>query len=775
MSFFFIATARPLRLLAALALLPMAAHANTDTADAGRDKKTKTIAAVEVHADAVERREQRLRHVDHDGSSVSIGRERIAQSNVVGSEDLLRYAPNLTVRSRYIGDRNALIGGRSNGTTTGSRALVYVDGLLISDLLGASFNPPRWGMVSPSEIQGMDVLYGPFSAELPGNSMGTTLQITTRYPRALTATADAQLFTQAFADAYGFKGDYSGERVNASLGESRERWRWFVAASRLDTTSQPMQYATPGSFISSGVGSLPLLTGAISDLDPQGAARVILGPTGIEDTKQVNAKFKLGVDVSDAATLEFVLGYWQNDYQRRAVSFLHDAAGATVYGGNWRLPDGRGIRIADATFAPQTGSERHWQSALSLTWQLSADWALQAIASDYRVAENRLASATMRPPLADIGGAGSVSFGDGTGWNTFDIKLDGHLGAHRLRTGVHADRYVLAQQVYATPDWRGDVLGARSGVFAGKARTEAIYLQDDWQFAPTWTLDTGARYERWSAFDGVRGGGSNTPVNYPVRRISAWSPKLGLHHDFGEIWTLRANLGKAVRFPTVSELFQGAVAGNAIVNADPNLRPETSYSKELALQAQLDHGSVRISLFEDDIRDSLFTQTNLSVTPSVTNIQNIGRLRNRGIEFVGDWRDIGVNGLSLSASLAFNRSRILSNANFPASEGKRAPRIPATRASAVLSYKPDDAWRFSLAGRYSGRQWNNLDNTDIDPQVFGGTSTFTVFDAKVVRTLAAGMTLGLGVDNLTDKNYFVFHPYPRRTIFLELRYGEDTP
>ena len=178
----------------ALAILPVVTFAAD--ADAGNpshknksEEETKTLDAVEVRAQEVERREQRLHRVQHEGSSVTIDRERLEQSNVIGSEDLLRYAPNLTIRSRYIGDRNALIGGRSNSTTQGSRSLVYIDGLLISDLLGASFNPPRWGMVSPAEIQSMDVLYGPFSAELPGNSMGTTVQITTRYPRDLTATA----------------------------------------------------------------------------------------------------------------------------------------------------------------------------------------------------------------------------------------------------------------------------------------------------------------------------------------------------------------------------------------------------------------------------------------------------------------------------------------------------------------------------------------------------------------------------------------------------------
>ncbi|RNF82553.1 TonB-dependent receptor [Montanilutibacter psychrotolerans] len=750
----------------------VAAHA-TDITHVDDAHETALLDAVEVRATHVERREQRLRRAQHDGAAAVIDQRRVEQANIVGSEDLLRLAPNLTLRSRYIGDRNALIGGRSNSTATGSRALVYVDGLLISDLLGATFNPPRWGMVNPAEIASMDVLYGPFSAELPGNSMGTTVQITTRYPRAMAATAEAQWFSQSYRDDYGLDDDFRGHRLGATLGQGRAGWRWFVAASALDTHSQPMGYATPSAYLDDAA-TLPPVHGAIGDIDPDGRARVILGATGIEHTRQSNFKAKVGVDLGDAATLELVLGHWRNDYDRRAISLLRDASGAPVYAGRWRLPDGRGIRIGDATFSPQRGSERHRQAALSVTWQLDPAWSLQAIASDYRIADNTLRNAVLPPDIAAAGGAGTVSHGDGTGWNTLDLKLDGQLGAHRVRVGLHGDHYALRQQVFATDDWRDGDAVRRSSVFGGKARTLAAYVQDHWRFASAWELGVGARFERWRAFDGVRGSAATT-LHYPQRAISAWSPKLSLARELGMDWSVRMSAGKAVRFPTVSELFQGTVSGNTIVNADPHLRPEVAYARELSLLGHVGDGQVRISAFEDDIRDSLFTQLNLSVTPTVSTIQNVGRVRNRGLEFAGEWQRLGIEGLELSASLAFNRSRILANPGFPTSEGRHAPRIPRQRAAAMLSYRPDDVWRFSLAGRYSGRQWNNLDNSDRHPDTFGGTSRFTVFDVKLTRRLAPGLSLGLGIDNVGDRRAFVFHPYPRRTLLLELRYSGSAP
>ena len=38
-------------------------------------------------------------------------------------------------------------------------------------------------MIAPEEIERVDVLYGPFSAIYPGNSIGAVVNITTKLPR----------------------------------------------------------------------------------------------------------------------------------------------------------------------------------------------------------------------------------------------------------------------------------------------------------------------------------------------------------------------------------------------------------------------------------------------------------------------------------------------------------------------------------------------------------------------------------------------------------------
>ena len=81
---------------------------------------------------------------------------------------------------------------------------------MLSKLLGngASYTP-RWGLVTPEEIDRVDVLYGPFSAAYSGNSAGAIVDFTMRMPTQFEAHAKLQGFTQNFRQ-YGTDDRFSG-------------------------------------------------------------------------------------------------------------------------------------------------------------------------------------------------------------------------------------------------------------------------------------------------------------------------------------------------------------------------------------------------------------------------------------------------------------------------------------------------------------------------------------------------------------------------------------
>ena len=299
---------------------------------------------------------------------------------------------------------------------------------------------------------------------------------------------------------------------------------------------------------------------------------------------------------------------------------------------------------------------------------------------------------------------------------------------------------------------------------------QAVYAQDVWQLSEAFTLTTGLRYERWRAFDGRQFFTGLAPLAYPQREVNGTSPKLSLAWTLDAQSQLRLSAGRGIRFPTVPELFQGSKLASSIQVADPNLKPEISDALELAYNRQFARADLRFSVFEDDIRDSIFSQTNVMVTPQVTNIQNVGRVRTRGLETDLRWRPEAIDGLSLNANGAWTKSEIVENAAFPVSVGKNWPRIPRIRANVQAVYAVNDAITATVAGRWSGRMYNTLDNIDSNPNVYGGVSSAKSLDMRLAWQGMNGMEVAVGVDNLTNEPSYQAHPMQGRTVFAELRW-----
>ena len=147
------------------------------------------------------------------------------------------------MRKRYIGDYDhAVLASRASGTGNSARSLVYADGILLSNLLGngATFTP-RWGLVTPEEIERVDVLYGPFSAAYPGNSVGAVVDYVTRMPDELEMHAKLTSFGQDFEiyDSQRSLHGLAGERLG---GRSQ---RQFLVVAQLQSSRQRRAAARP--------------------------------------------------------------------------------------------------------------------------------------------------------------------------------------------------------------------------------------------------------------------------------------------------------------------------------------------------------------------------------------------------------------------------------------------------------------------------------------------------------------------------------------------------
>jgi len=690
--------------------------------------------------------------------------------NAVNVEDTLKYLPSLFIRKRHIGDTQSPLATRTSGVGSSARSLVYADGVLLSALIGNNNTnaSPRWSLVSPQEIAQIDVLYGPFSAAYPGNSIGAVVNITTRLPDHLEATATASMSVQRFSQ-YGTRDTLPARQIGGTIGDRFGPLSLFASADHVSSNSQPLLYvtaATPAAASSAGTPT----TGAFADVNRTGAPIRVLGASGIEDQRQDRYKLKAVLNITPQLHLIYVGGLLLDETRASAETYL-TAAGAPAYAGTFKI-DGRAYTLAANAFSSgiYTREQRHWSHSLTASGSDGVfDWQLIGTLFDYDKDVQR--TPTTAPPSALSGGAGTIQRLDGTGWRTFDANGGLRLGQHRIGFGAHYDRFELESSRYLTANWRTGDEGALDLRSLGKTRTAGIWLQDAWSFTPDLTLTIGGRYEWWRAFDGVNV--SRAPaINavQPTRSAERFSPKATLAWAAAPGWTARASFGQASRFPTVGELYQIVTTPVPAV-PNPNLKPERARSEELSLERRDQHGTARFAVFNEVIDDALVSQTGPvnGTTVLATFVQNIDRTRARGIEFSFDRRDVVAN-IDLAGSATFSDAKTRANAVLPASVGKRLPQVPRWKLTGAATWHPAPPVALTLAARYASRLYGTIDNSDPIGHTYQGFEGYFIVDARAVFDVTPHWSLSAGVDNLNNRKYYLFHPFPQRTYTVQVGY-----
>jgi iron complex outermembrane receptor protein len=277
--------------------------------------------------------------------------------------------------------------------------------------------------------------------------------------------------------------------------------------------------------------------------------------------------------------------------------------------------------------------------------------------------------------------------------------------------------------------------------------------------------------------------GAPTRQTFASRSEAYFSPKLSLQWKPAADWTLRSSLARAYRLPTVAELFQGSIPNtqNTVNYNNPDLRPERVTSAELNAEHEFRIGQasgwVRGTAFYEGNRDALIRQPvpptdpnfNLA-TGTATFWSNVEFVRSRGVELAWHAQDAGLRGLDVDGSLTYAHSLIVEDKAQPTYVDNWQNRVPKWRARLLGSYRASEAWSIAAGGRYSGLQRNGYPNADIRPNTYLGFAPYLVFDARATWKPLKQLTVAAGVDNLTNRLYYQFHPYPRRTFNLELRY-----
>ncbi len=717
--------------------------------------------------------------------SFSTTAKRIEETvNLKDPEDAIKYFPSLFVRKRNDGDNQAVLATRSWGLNSSARTLIYDDDLLVSALIGNNNSgaSPHWNLVVPETIQRIDFLNGPYAAMYPGNSIGGVLLITTKTPDKFEADVKETVSVQPWQQ-YGTKNTYVDSQTSAFVGNRNGALSWFVAANFLDGFQQPLTYTTNGSPPAGTTGTFPAL-------NKQGVVADVVGTGALIHVQQTTANFRMVYDLPATVQATYSLGVWNNIQTSTPQSYLRSiATGTPTFGG-----------VSSFASNEYIWQQTHMSNAVSLKSNTGSIYDFDLSASSYNYLQDIMVNPfTVAPTGLGFSQNGKITRNDGTNWQNGDAKFIwrpyGGGGSQEISAGIHGDRYAFVNPVYGNSVW--NLASTGNGIVysdgAGETRTGALWAQDAWKFAPSWKLTLGGRLESWEAINGFNFNTSpsssglsftapSATVNQPELRSTNFSPKASLSYDPNKDWNITANLGEAYRYPTVTELYQNVTVGGVATFANPFLSPEQDLNSELNIERKWVDGRVRLTLFAERTNNAIISQTNLVTNPvtgvqtPTTTISNVAAIRMDGVELSADKNDVWLKGLQLFGSLTYVDSEILSDPNWHGTNpltgapdavvGKRVPYVPDWRARAGFTYRWDDNWSWTVAGRYSGKQYSTLDNTDIIPHVYGAFDNYIVFDTKIYYEATKNVSFDFGIDNLFNDQYFLFHPFPGRTYVM---------
>ena len=720
--------------------------------------------------------------------SYSITSKQIDETiNLKDPEDAVKYMPSLFVRKRNDGDNQAVLATRSWGLGSSARTLIYFDDLLISALIGNNNSgaSPHWNLVSPESIGRVDFLNGPYAAAYPGNSIGGVLLITSKMPDKPFAVVKETVSVMPW-DQYGTKDTYVTSQTSAAAGDRKGPVSFLVSANYLNSYQQPLTYTTFGTV--PGVGPANT-TGTIAAQSRTGGVANVIGTGTLAHSEQTSGNFRVAYDVTPLVQATYSFGIWNNIQTSNPQTYLTSTlTGQPTFGGQSGFASNK-----------YTWDQTHMSNAVSIKSDAKGVYDFDLSASSYNYLQDIMLNPfTVAPTGAGYSLNGKITRNDGTNWQNADAKgiwrPFGYDGPQEISFGFHGDRYELQNPIFASTVWTTTSTTGTGQLYSdsvGETRTGAAWVQDAWKIQPNLKLTLGGRLESWQALNGFNlntittAAGAIVPpaamMNQPGISSTNFSPKASLSYDPNKEWNITTNFGEAYRYPTVTELYQNITVNGVATFANPFLTPEQDINGEVNIERKWNDGRIRLTLFEERVNNAIISQTT-NVTNSTggqtptTTIGNVQAIRLQGVELSGEKDNVGINGLKLFGSVTYVDSRILSDPTFVSTiggttaVGKQVPNVPEWRSTLGVTYRPNENWAYTVAARYTGKQYATLDNTDTTQHVYQAFDPFLVVDMKIHYNATQNFSFDFGIDNIFNEQYFLFHPFPGRTFVLAAKY-----
>ena len=352
----------------------------------------------------------------------------------------------------------------------------------------------------------------------------------------------------------------------------------------------------------------------------------------------------------------------------------------------------------------------------------------------------------------------------------------GWLGAIDLRDNSYKNKVTILQDHRTSPSPFGPVVLAGTLVSDDrtKERMYAGYGELKFRVTDALTATVNGRYDHIKLSYEDYLPAATAPFLTKSFNVGSW--RGGATYDFSDSVSLYTNISTGFRAPTINQLFAGTISLTGTVAANPNLTPEQAVNYEIGLRGKLDvAGGMEwdIAAFQIDRKDFILNVAGQYANPAtgiMDQYQNIGGMRNRGVEFSLKTNqeqlvsmDLAYTFLDAKFTRYDNFNLLLGNRFSPApganaivnynNSGKVVPRAPKHKLFLAAKLNP-------LEGMLLSAEMNAQTSyfaDEINQEKIGGHALFNLianYDFKTGTSNGVAWSLYARVDNVLDRTTY---------------------
>ncbi|WP_336996142.1 ligand-gated channel protein [Leclercia sp. UBA7405] len=317
---------------------------------------------------------------------------------------------------------------------------------------------------------------------------------------------------------------------------------------------------------------------------------------------------------------------------------------------------------------------------------------------------------------------------------TFNNQNQVFLGDHTLTLG--------GQYRYEKLRDEGNQLAAADGLSKLTRWSWALFAEDEWAMAESFTLTGGLRMDK----------DENYGTNWTPRGYGVW--------HLADQWTLKGGVSAGYRAPDLrqSSANWGQVTGGGrlegIIVGNPDLKPEKSLSEEIALLwDNNDNLNAGVTLFNTDFKDKIteVRRCNSRTDPActignqtydfVSDRVNVDKANMRGVESTFGWKI--TRDVNWTANYTYTESEQKSG-QF---SGKPLNKMPKHMFNTTLDWQATEDVGLWSRLNFRGKTSEYLSRTSMSQ----GTPSYTQIDVGLRYNANKNLLVSAGVYNVLDK------------------------